>query len=107
MLIDALVMRPHYCMLLDCTRSESLCSCEEQTSLLLNRGVVFFFIRTVERERTRRTVSVLLNIGARGLNHCHSGTAIHITYSECVPVALGIQHAVRVRHIVMWSIMEL
>ena len=35
-------------------------------------------------------------------NHCCSGKSISITYSECVFVALGVQHAMRVRHIVVY-----
>jgi len=33
-------------------------------------------------------------------NHCYSGKAISITYSECVSVALVIQHAMRMRSFV-------
>ena len=32
-------------------------------------------------------------------NHCCSGQAIRITYSECVSVGLGIWHAVLIHHI--------
>jgi hypothetical protein len=35
----------------------------------------------------------------RSCNRCYSGKAIRITYSECVSVALGIQHAMRMGHI--------
>ena len=44
------------------------------------------------------------NIVARPCNHCCSGKAISITYSECVFVALGIQHAMRVRHVVICNL---
>ena len=44
------------------------------------------------------------NIEARSCHHCSSGKAIGITYSKCVLVALVIQHAIRVRRIVMWPV---
>jgi len=41
------------------------------------------------------------NIAALLYNHCCSGRAISITYSECVSVTLGFQHAIRMRHFVI------
>jgi len=44
---------------------------------------------------------VLHHIVARSNNHYCSAKAINITYYERVPVALAIQHAMRMRHIVI------
>jgi len=41
------------------------------------------------------------NVEARSCNRCCSGKAISVTYSECVSVALGIHHALRMRHIIL------
>jgi hypothetical protein len=40
-------------------------------------------------------------IEAHSCNHCCSGKAICIAYSECVSVALGIQHAISMRHVII------
>jgi hypothetical protein len=44
------------------------------------------------------------NIEARSRNHCCRGKAISITYSECVSVALVIQHAKRMRCFILSSV---
>jgi hypothetical protein len=46
----------------------------------------------------------LCNIEARSRNHCCRGRAISITYSECVSVALVIQHAKRMRCIIFSAV---
>jgi len=47
----------------------------------------------------RQAMYVLRNTDARSFNHCCSGKAMRITYSDCVFVALVIQHAMHMRHI--------
>jgi hypothetical protein len=45
-----------------------------------------------------------VNLEARSRNHSYRGEAISITYSECVSVALVIQHAKRMRRIILPSV---
>jgi hypothetical protein len=47
------------------------------------------------------------NIAARSCNHCSSGRAVSITYSECVFAALGFQHAMSMRYVIacgLWPV---
>jgi hypothetical protein len=44
------------------------------------------------------------NIEALSRNHCCHGKAISITSSECVSVALVIQHAKRMHHVILSSV---
>jgi len=48
-----------------------------------------------------RHYTVLRNIEGRSCNNSCSGKPVSITYSECVSVALGVRHAMRMRHIVI------
>ena len=50
------------------------------------------------------TLYVYRNNEARSFNHCCSGKAINIAYTECFFVALGIQNAMRMRPIVLSSV---
>ena len=43
---------------------------------------------------------VKVNNEVRACDHCYCGKAVSIAYCECVSVALGIQHAMRVHHTV-------
>jgi len=50
----------------------------------------------------RHALYTQCNNQARSCNYCCSRKSVSITYSECVPVALVIQHVMSMCHIVMW-----
>jgi sulfur transfer complex TusBCD TusB component (DsrH family) len=51
-----------------------------------------------------KTMHLLRNIDARSRNHCCSGKAVIITYSEFVSVALIIQHVKGMSHVIFSSV---
>jgi hypothetical protein len=55
-------------------------------------------------DRTSQAIYVQRNVGSRSRNHCGCGKARNITYSQCVSVALVIQHAKRMRRIILSSV---
>ena len=55
----------------------------------------------VQKHKARQAMYVQRNIEVLSCNHCCSGNAISITYSECVLLALGIQHVMRMRYIII------
>jgi len=70
-------------------------------TLCLHHSVYFAGENGPRKELTRQAIYVKRNIEARSRNICARGKAMVITYSECVSVALAIQHAMRMRRIVI------
>jgi Fe2+ transport system protein B len=52
-------------------------------------------------EKTKEAICVKRNTRALSLNQCCCGKAISILYSECVSAALVIQHAKRMRPVIL------
>ena len=61
------------------------------------RALVIAFM--VNSRGWKRLACMQRKIEARSRSHCCIGKALCITYSECVFVALVVQHAKRMRHI--------
>jgi len=53
---------------------------------------------------TTKAMHVQLKCGVRSCNHCCSGKALIIAYCECVSVALGIKHVMRMRRVILSSL---
>jgi hypothetical protein len=69
-------------------------------------SVTVYFIKYCQVTRTfktRHAICIWRIIEAPSLNHYCCGKAISITYSECTSVALVIQHAQRMRRLVLSS----
>jgi hypothetical protein len=59
------------------------------------------------KNERKQAIYVYRIIEARSCNHSCSGTAISVTYSEYVSVALDIRHAMRISHIVICGLTRL
>jgi len=68
-------------------------------------SVLIFFVNQNVMKRTSQALYVKHTMEARLCNHCCNGKTIYIyiyiTYSQCVSVALVIQHTIRMHHIVI------
>jgi len=74
--------------------------------LLRNRIIQLLVTQSTSHASNAKTSNVRTNVnnGARSWNQCRPGKAIRITYSECVYLALVIQHAKRMGRIIMSSV---
>jgi len=67
--------------------------------LMATHSILLFPLHFSRASPCAITFQLDSNTEALSWNHCCSGKSTRITYSECVLVALVIQHAMRMRHI--------
>jgi hypothetical protein len=75
----------------------------ERNKLAIVRGIIVhsYIYACVGKSNKTGNVRKKRNNEALSCNHCCHGKAISITYCECVSVALVIQHAKRMRRIIL------
>jgi hypothetical protein len=96
------------CLLNTCRRSIN-CHIPKNSRLTSYTGILLFCRVKCESKLfgvvvTRQQCTYKCNTKALSCNHCYSGKAVRIAYSECASVALFIQHAKRMRHIILLSV---
>ena len=74
---------------------------------LKSLAIMYSTMYDIIKAKQNRQCMYKRNMEARSYNHCCSGKAISITYSECVFVALFIQHAMRMRRFIFISVSSL
>jgi hypothetical protein len=79
-------------------------SCGTEYLADLNYSLSVRMRKLLSVKNKRQAMYVLRNIEARSRNHYSRGKTISITYAECVSVALVIQHAKRMRRIILPSV---
>jgi hypothetical protein len=92
------------CLELAEPRHGPLVACVTVSNINSFFAVKFSFNLVIIKNKTGNVFYVKRNTEARSRNHCCPGKAISITYSECVSVALVIQHAKGMRRVILSSV---
>jgi len=84
----------------------TLCTCgrSRRPVVLIASGKQCTGLSDAGNDVTTHACTYKSNMVARSRNHSCRGRAITFTYSECVTVALVIQHAKHMRHIILSSV---